>query len=139
MMTYLWKGLALALILMLILPPLTLKAAEPSLEDAPPEQSAEPSPGVDLGYGVGSVVANLFYMPAKVTYAGLGLITGGLGFLLSAGRADVADNIIYPAILGNYVITPSHLKGVQPVIFIGPPYSTAEPQELSSPAPPPQG
>jgi len=67
------------------------------------------------------VIANLFYMPAKITYAGLGLITGGLGYVLSAGRADVANNIIYPSIRGNYVVTPSHLKGTEPLYFVGAP------------------
>lgn len=70
---------------------------------------------------MGSVVASLFYSPLKVTYAGLGLVTGGLGFLLSAGQAEVADQIIYPAVSGNYIITPRHLKGEERVVFIGPP------------------
>ncbi|HEX9145571.1 MAG TPA: hypothetical protein VGA09_14965, partial [Candidatus Binatia bacterium] len=73
------------------------------------------------GYGVGSVLANLFYIPAKVTYAGLGLMTGGLGFVFSGGRADVANNIIYPAVRGNYVVTPSNLKGTEPLYFVGAP------------------
>jgi hypothetical protein len=63
----------------------------------------------------------VFYIPAKVTYAGLGLLTGGLGWALSGGRADVANNIIYPAIGGNYVVTPSHLKGTEPIYFVGAP------------------
>ncbi|TMA09167.1 MAG: hypothetical protein E6J89_13400 [Deltaproteobacteria bacterium] len=65
----------------------------------------------EMGYGFGSVVANLFYMPAKIAYAGLGLMTGGLGYVLSAGRGDVANNIIYPSVRGTYVVTPAHLKG----------------------------
>jgi hypothetical protein len=85
-----------------------------------------------MGYGFGSVVANLFYIPAKVTYAGLGLITGGLGYVLSGGRGDVANNIIYPAVRGTYVVTPNHLKGEQPVIFIGsPPPEEPQPQQTS--------
>ena len=105
------KVLIFALLLSLILPPLSLRAAEPST-------------GEDLGYGFGSVVASLFYSPLKITYAGLGLMTGGLGYLLSAGKAGVADKIIYPAVYGNYIITPSHLKGAQPLVFIGPPPPT---------------
>lgn len=109
------KGLALILFLSMTFSPLTVSGADLAT------QPAEPAVGEELGYGFGSVVANLFYMPAKVTYAGLGLLTGGLGFVLSAGRADVANNIIYPAVKGNYVITPSHLKGSEPVYFVGPP------------------
>ncbi len=137
MKTHLRKSLIFGLLLLLILPPLTLRAAEPALGNEPQLQPAEPSAGEDLGYGIGSVIASLFYSPLKVTYAGLGLMTGGLGFLLSAGQADVADNIIYPAVRGNYIITPRHLKGVEPVIFIGPPPPTNSLSQEISPITPP--
>jgi hypothetical protein len=75
----------------------------------------------ELGYGFGAALASAFYIPAKVTYAGLGLLTGGLGFVLTGGRADVANNIIYPAVRGNYVVTPNHLKGAEPIYFVGAP------------------
>lgn len=88
---------------------------------------SEPAVGEELGYGFGSVLANVFYMPAKVTYAGLGLLTGGLGFVLSAGRADVANNIIYPSVKGHYVVTPSHLKGNEPLYFVGAPAPESAP------------
>ena len=137
--THLQKVLIFALLLSLILPPLSLRAAEPARGDELQLEPAEPSVGDDLGYGFGSVVASLFYSPLKITYAGLGLMTGGLGYLLSAGNADVADNIIYPAVGGNYIITTSHLKGAEPVVFIGPPPPTDPiPQEITTADLPPQ-
>jgi hypothetical protein len=91
-----------------------------------PDRPSEPPAAGELGYGVGSVLANIFYMPAKVTYAGLGLLTGGLGYVFSGGRPEVANNIIYPSVTGNYVVTPSHLKGREPLYFVGaPPAETA--------------
>lgn len=103
------------------------------------QDSAQPAPAPapeaatrqNLGYGFGSVVASLFYSPVKVTYAGLGLLTGGVGYLLTAGRADVANDIIFPAVRGDYVITPNHLKGEEPVVFIGsqPPAEPAPAQQ----------
>jgi hypothetical protein len=63
----------------------------------------------------------MFYMPAKITYAGLGLLTGGVGYLITGGRADVANNIIYPAVGGHYVVTPNQLKGSEPLYFVGAP------------------
>ncbi len=92
---------------------------------------SEPAVGEELGYGFGSVLANVFYMPAKVTYAGLGLLTGGLGFVLSAGRADVANNIIYPSVKGHYVVTPNHLKGNEPLYFVGAPAPESAPAPKS--------
>jgi hypothetical protein len=118
-----------------MLAPVGLRAA-----DQPEQQSPTKEVGTELGWGFGSVLANVFYMPTKVAYAGLGLLTGGLGYLLTAGRGDVANEIIYPAVKGTYVVTPSHLKGEQPVVFIG--ASPEEPQvqqpEQVSSAPLPQ-
>ncbi len=107
-------------------------AASPEGEPAPaPEDgSSEMShqEAQNIGYGLGSVLASVFYSPLKVTYAGLGLITGGLGYVLSGGRRDVADNIIYPAVHGNYVITPTQLRGQKPVIFVAsPPQPVGQP------------
>jgi hypothetical protein len=96
-------------------------------------EPVEPGLGEEVGYGVGSALANILYIPAKVTYAGLGLLTGGLGFVLSAGRADVANNIIYPSIRGNYVVTPNHLKGSEPIYFVGAPPAESGPRIEEAP------
>lgn len=136
MIIYCRKAFIIVLVSMWILSPFTLGAAEPAAENQPPSQ-AEPSSGEDLGYGVGSVLASMFYSPFKLTYAGLGLLTGGLGFVLSGGNTDVANNIISPAVRGNYIVTPRHLKGEEPLIFVGLPPSPepAQPQQASSAAP----
>ena len=116
MKTQLLKGIALALLVTVMVSPLYGQTADQKNEPA-----AEQPVGEEAGYGVGAALASVFYIPAKVTYAGLGLLTGGLGYLLSGGRADVANNIIYPAVRGNYVVTPSHLKGTEPIYFVGAP------------------
>lgn len=114
MKTQLSKGIALASLV-------TVLAAPLYAQSAPANKAAEPGVSDEAGYGVGAALASVFYIPAKVTYAGLGLLTGGLGWMLSGGRADVANNIIYPAVGGNYVVTPSHLKGTEPIYFVGAP------------------
>ena len=72
-----------------------------------------------MGWGLGSVVTTLFYSPLKIVYAGLGLVTSGFGYVLSAGNAHVATTILDPAIGGDYVVTPSHLKGEKRLAFMG--------------------
>jgi hypothetical protein len=125
------KGIALGLFVTMAASPLYAQSTGP----APASQPAEQSVGEEAGYGVGSVLANLFYIPAKVTYAGLGLMTGGLGFVFSGGRADVANNIIYPAVRGNYVVTPSNLKGTEPLYFVGaPPPENIQAVQSSAPS-----
>ena len=115
MKTQMLKGIALASLVTVMASPIYGQTA------APNNQAAEEPVGEEAGYGVGAALASVFYIPAKVTYAGLGLLTGGLGYVLSGGRADVANNIIYPAVRGNYVVTPSHLKGTEPIYFVGAP------------------
>ncbi|HEX9445066.1 MAG TPA: hypothetical protein VGA73_13155 [Candidatus Binatia bacterium] len=125
--------LACMLVLALLTAPAVSMAGDPAEQQSPAKEV-----GTELGWGVGTVVANVFYMPTKVAYAGLGLLTGGLGYLLTAGRGDVANEIIYPAVKGTYVVTSSHLKGEQPVVFIGPGPDDADPQQISNAAPPQQ-
>jgi hypothetical protein len=129
MKTHFSTFIAFALALSLLSP---LRVAA---QDQPTEQAPQPSVTEEMGYGFGSALANLFYIPAKVVYAGLGLMTGGLGYVLSAGRGDVANNIIYPAVRGTYVVTPSHLKGEQPVVFVGAPPEEPRSEQFSMSAP----
>ncbi len=135
MKTWLLRGFVASLVFSLAFSPLSLKAAEAPPAEEAQLKPAEASVGEELGYGVGSVLASLFYSPVKVTYAGLGLLTGGLGFILSGGNTEVANNIINPAVRGNYVVTPRHLKGEEALIFIGP-SSSPPPQEASPPTAP---
>lgn len=136
--TFQQMKLCFPLALFLILSSPIINAAEPPplQQNGSVTQAREQSAGEDLGYGMGSVVASILYSPLKVTYAGLGLVTGGLGFLLSAGQAEVADQIIYPAVTGNYIITRRHLKGEERVVFIGYPPPVSSPQQGNGSASP---
>ena len=80
MKTQMLKGIALASLVSLTAAPLYAQTP------APNQPAAEEGVGEEAGYGVGAALASVFYIPAKVTYAGLGLLTGGLGYLLSGGR-----------------------------------------------------
>jgi hypothetical protein len=121
MKTQVLKGIALASLV-------TVMAAPAYAQTADSSQPAEQGVSEEAGYGVGAALASVFYIPAKVTYAGLGLLTGGLGYVLTGGRADVANNIIYPAVGGHYVVTPSHLKGTEPIYFVGAPPAETSPR-----------
>ena len=108
--------------------------SEPAPEGEASERSQQESQ--NIGYNVGSVLASAIYSPFKITYAGLGLLTGGLGYVLSGGRRDVASTIIYPAVRGSYVITPTQLKGQKPVIFVAsPPQPSGQKQQTQTSEP----
>jgi len=129
MKTQLFKGIALASLVTVMAAPVYAQTT------APKSEPVEESVSSEAGWGVGAALASVFYIPAKVTYAGLGLLTGGLGWALTGGRTDVANNIIYPAVGGNYVVTPNHLKGTEPIYFVGaPPPETGPRAEAPSPA-----
>jgi hypothetical protein len=73
----------------------------------------------EVGYGMLSAVTSLVYAPVKIVYAVGGGVIGGLAWLLSAGDNDVMNAIVTPAVRGDYVVTPTHLRGEQPLEFIG--------------------
>lgn len=73
----------------------------------------------DFGVGVGAVFTNILYMPTKFVYATLGGITGGLAYVLTGLRLDIAKGIWVPSMGGTYVVTPAMLKGEDPIYFSG--------------------
>ncbi len=78
----------------------------------------------DAGYGVGAFFTNILYMPVKFVYATIGGITGGFAYVLTGLRYDIAKGIWVPSMGGTYVVTPSMLRGEEPIYFSG----TTEPK-----------
>lgn len=98
---------------------LTLLArAEP-----PPVQYGQrsESPAVSLAQGFASFLLTPVYGAFKLTFAGLGLIGGGIAYVVTGGDPQVARRIIKPATTGTYIITPDHLAGRKPIRFVGDP------------------
>jgi hypothetical protein len=73
----------------------------------------------DFGVGVGAVFTNIVYMPVKFVYATVGGITGSFAYVLTGFRMDIAKSIWVPSLGGTYVVTPSMLKGEDPIYFSG--------------------
>jgi hypothetical protein len=90
-------------------------AASPGLARA---QSSEPT-YESGGLGAASVLCSLVYSPIKVSNAILGLIVGGFAYPLSGGDADVSMRVINTSVRGDYVVTPAHLRGEQPLEYWG--------------------
>ena len=83
---------------------------------AAPERAAADE---ETGWRVGSVVATALYAPAKVLYAATGVVAGGLGWGISGGNREAMEAVMTPALQGDYVITPEHLRGEREVEFVG--------------------
>ena len=92
-------------------------AASPGLAQA--QDSASEPTYENGGLGAAAALCSLVYGPIKLTQAILGLVVGGLAYPLSGGDADVTMRVINTSVRGDYVITPSHLRGERPIEFFG--------------------
>ena len=79
----------------------------------------------DAGWGSLTVLSNVVYMPAKLCYATLGGLTGGLAFALTAGDLQTAETVWVTTMGGTYVVTPGMLQGQDPIAFTGTPAAAA--------------
>ena len=86
---------------------------------ASPGEARADSAGAEAGYGILAGVCSLVYAPVKVVYALGGALVGGFAWVFSAGDNDVARAVVTPAVRGDYVITPSILRGEDDLEFIG--------------------
>jgi hypothetical protein len=73
----------------------------------------------EAGLGAAAAACSLFYGPAKLVYAGLGSLVAGMAWVLSAGDTAVAGPVLNASLRGDYVVTPSHLRGDRELVFIG--------------------
>jgi hypothetical protein len=138
-----YAGFAAALALMLAMPagPLSgLAAAQvnsaPPAAGATPTQVQQPQDGSvnwpGAGYGAGALLANVLYIPAKLTYAIVGGVVGGGTYLVTAGNEQAANTVWRSALGGDYVVTPGMLAGQEPINFSGP---TDTPQDNGASGP----
>jgi len=83
------------------------------------------------GIGLGTALVNVLYIPAKFTYATVGTVIGGLAWVLTLGDTDTAMGVWEPTLGGSYVVTPSMLRGDEPIEFSGTTTSTEEVEEVT--------
>ncbi len=86
----------------------------------PPTVSATTDYLEDAGIGTATVAANVFYIPAKLTYATLGGITGGLAYLLTGTNREIAERVWTPSMGGDYVLRRQHIRGEETIYFSAP-------------------
>lgn len=107
------KGMAVVLVVALV----HLTLAPMSLAQG----AEDPSQGSAKGAGLqaASWVATIPYGAAKVCFAILGGVTGGLTYVFSGGNLEAAKSVWHTSVYGTYVLTPEHLQGDKPVRFLG--------------------
>ena len=87
----------------------------------PTAARADMGSGLPNEGGIGAVAAlsTLLYGPVKLTYAALGLFVGGAGWALSGGDQQVLEAVVTPAVRGDYVVTPDHIRMERSIEFYG--------------------
>jgi hypothetical protein len=81
---------------------------------------AQASTRSEAGWNIGSALVSMMYTPVKVAYAAAGAVFGGIAWGLSGGAAGVAKAVIHPAVGGDYVVAPAHLRRERKLAFVGP-------------------
>jgi hypothetical protein len=136
------RRLAIASLILVLATPLGVMA---QTDDGQPvgtnPQVAQPSNGgvnwKGAGLGAAALMANVGYIPAKMVYAILGGVTGGVGYALTGGNEKAANTIWRSSLGGDYVVTPDMLSGQAPVHFTGPAGPDADtPQSVPAASPP---
>ena len=94
--------------------------------------------GIDwhqVGLGFSTAVGNLFYIPAKITYATLGGVAGGAAYVFTRGDHRAAHGIWHDSLGGDYVLTPSMLQGQHPIHFVAGGRENEQPMTNAASAP----
>ncbi len=104
-----------------------LTVVQPGLAQMQSSEETESTP-TQYGLGVASVFTSLPYSIGKFVFATMGGIFGGFTWVFSGGNERAANAVWDTAMRGTYVISPRHLKGEEPVRFLGiPPVRDAAP------------
>lgn len=79
--------------------------------------------GTDSSEGTGIQVASWLltvpYCVGKSAFAIAGSVVGGLGYAFSGGNPETAQSIWTKTVYGTYILRPSHLRGEEPIQFLG--------------------
>jgi hypothetical protein len=73
----------------------------------------------DTGIQVGSWLLTIPYCIGKSAFAVAGSVVGGLGYAFSGGNTKTAETIWTTSVYGTYILRPAHLRGEEPIHFLG--------------------
>lgn len=59
------------------------------------------------------------YCAGKSAFAVAGSVVGGLGYAFSGGNSETAQAIWTKSVYGTYILRPAHLRGEEPIHFVG--------------------
>jgi hypothetical protein len=89
---------------------------------AVPGMARADGPGAEVAFSALAAAGNLFYTPAKVLVAAVGLPVGAVAGFLNGGDTRAAYAFWVPMAGGRYFLTADQMDGNQPVEFFGSDY-----------------
>src|SRR5262245_22702577 len=107
--------------------PVSVRAEGPTRDDVSAFEGSGGSSDTwaAVGWGVLTGLSNLVYVPAKLAYASIGGLTGGLALGLTGGDMNTAEAIWEPSLRGDYFLTPQMVQGEDSISFAGAPSGIA--------------
>jgi hypothetical protein len=100
---------------------------------APPaSQGTEGGNASSAGMQAAAGVSTLLYLPVKLVFAIGGALVGGFAYVFSE---QAAKSIWSMSVYGTYVLTPDHLQGNRPILFLGVPEVKDAPEPTPAPEP----
>ena len=97
---------------------LTMIPSESSLAD---DQVSGTDSSEVSGIQVASWLLTVPYCAGKSAFAVAGSVVGGLGYAFSGGDSKTAESIWTTSVYGTYILRPAHLRGEEPIHFLGEP------------------
>ena len=83
------------------------------------DQASSSDGSEGTGIQVASWLLTIPYCVGKSAFAVAGSVVGGLGYAFSGGNSDTAQAIWTKSVYGTYILRPAHLRGEEPIHFLG--------------------
>ena len=83
------------------------------------DQSSSTDSSNDTGIQVASWLLTVPYCAGKSAFAIAGSVVGSLGYAFSGGNSETAQSIWTKTVYGTYILRPAHLRGEEPIQFLG--------------------
>jgi len=83
------------------------------------DQTSNSDGSDSTGIQVASWLLTIPYCAGKSAFAVAGSVVGGLGYAFSGGNSETAQAIWTKSVYGTYILRPAHLRGEEPIHFVG--------------------
>jgi hypothetical protein len=107
---------SVAIVLIVSFMSLTMIPPESSLAN---DQMSSSDTSEGTGIQVASWLLTVPYCAGKSAFAIAGSVVGGLGYAFSGGNSETAQTIWTKSVYGTYILRPAHLRGEEPIHFLG--------------------